>query len=213
MLVLLPGIQAGLVEFSRLRPLLGPHLALELPACAGRTLAEHAAALEAALPPGAHDFVAASFGGLLVWALPRGRVRRVVTLGTLPFATPAVRRSDRAAHVVAWTPERLYRALYERRIRASLIADGADPAVLAAVSPPPRAVLAGRLAAIGAWGLGAPPPGAVWAWGEADPWVTWTREAVAAVGAEPEVLPGGHRPHLSHPDAVAALVRRVFEPR
>jgi len=213
MLVLLPGIQAGLVEFSRLRPRLGSHLALELPACAGRTLAEHAAALDAALPPGPHDFVAASFGGLLAAALPRGRVRRMVTIGSLPYATPAVQRSRRAAHLVAWTPEVLYRAMYRRRIRASLVADGADPTVLAALSPPPRAVLAGRLAAIGAWGLGAPPPGAVWAWGEADPWVTWTPKAVAAAGAEPEVLPGGHRPHLSHPDAVAALVRRVLERR
>ena len=92
MLVLLPGIQAGLAEFERLRPLLGEHLALDLPDSTADTLPEIAALVEDLLPPGAHDVLGVSFGGLVAWALPANRLRSLTTIGTLPYPTPAVRR-------------------------------------------------------------------------------------------------------------------------
>lgn len=210
MLVLVPGIQAGLVEFARLRPHLGPHLAVPLPDVTVPDLARHAHALGESLPPGAHDFVAASFGGLVVWALPPERVRSLVTVGTLPWRTPAASRSGRAGMALRVLPEPVYRRLYARRIREALIADGADPAELAALRPPPRAVLAGRLGAIAGWALPARPPvPARWWWGADDPWVTWSAAQVRAAGHQPEVLPGAHRPHLSHPEAVAARLAEL----
>jgi hypothetical protein len=102
-------------------------------------------------------------------------------------------------------PRRVYHELYAPRARASLQEDGADDTLLDHVRIPDRDVFADRLAAIAAWGLPARPPGpATWLWGATDRFVTWTVTEVRACGMEPLVVPGGHRPHLSH----ATEVRR-----
>jgi hypothetical protein len=205
MWVLLPGIQAGPAEFRRLVPLLrGEVRVLPLPDVEVADLAAHSAALSSTLPPGAHDFCAASFGGLVAWGLPAERVRSLTTLGTLPWRTAAAVRSGRLAAALRVLPEPVYRRLYRDRVRESLTADGADDSVLADVQLAPRNVLAARLGAIAGWNLPARPPvRATWMWGVTDPWVTWDKAGVEAAGHDAVVVPGGHRPHLSHPSEVA----------
>ena len=205
MWVLLPGIQAGPPEFSRLARLLsGEVRVLELPVMEADTLPEITAALLRALPPGRHDIVAASFGGLLAWGLPEDRVRSLTTIGTLPFRTAAADKSGRLGGLLPWIPRPLYTRLYRARVRNSLAEDAADPELLAAVRLPSAAVLAARLRAIGGWDLPPRPPvRAAWLWGATDRFVTWNQASVAAAGHEPGTLPGGHRPHLSHPSEVA----------
>jgi hypothetical protein len=205
MWILLPGIQAGPTEFRRLTPLLrGEYAVLALPEVESGDLREHSAALASTLPAGAHDFLAASFGGLVAWGLPAPRVRSLTTIGTLPWKTPAAERSGRIGRLLPLLPRVLYRRSYRARVRQSLAADGADDDVLAGVKLPSPAVLAGRLRAIDGWNLPTRPPvRATWMWGVTDPWVTWDKAAVEAVGHDALVLPGGHRPHLSHPSEVA----------
>ncbi len=210
MWILLPGIQAGPAEFRRLTPLLrGEFRVLPLPEVQSADLREHAAALVSTVPEGAHDFLAASFGGLVAWGLPAERVRSLTTLGTLPWRTPAADQSGRLGHALRLLPDPLYRRLYRSRVRQSLAADGADDDVLAAVSLPSAAVLSARLRAIAAWNLPAHPPvRATWMWGVTDPWVTWEKAGVEAAGHEAIVVPGGHRPHLSHPSEVVRWLER-----
>ena len=209
MLVLLPGIQAGPPEFDRLVPLLGVEaLVLPLPASTDDTLLSIAAALLPSLPPGPHDFLGASFGGLLAWALPSERVRSLTTIGTLPWRTAAAVRSGRVGRLLPLLPSPLSRRLYQDRVRVSLEDDGADADILAQVRTPPRDVLAARLRAIGAWQLPAAPAArATWMWGATDPWVTWDQTGVQAAGHDGVIVPGGHRPHLSHPSEVARWLR------
>ncbi len=209
MLVLLPGIQAGPPEFAHLLPLLRvEHLVLPLPDAAVDSLPEIAALVDALLPAGAHDFLAVSFGGLVAWALPASRVRSLTTIGTLPWRTAAAVRSGRIGRLLPLLPSPLYRRLYQDRVRASLEEDGADADILAQVRPPPRDVLAARLHAIGAWTLPpSPPVRATWMWGATDPWVTWDQTGVQAAGHDGVIVPGGHRPHLSHPSEVARWLR------
>ncbi len=204
MLILLPGIQAGPPEFARLAPLLRrDHLVLPLPDSTADRLPDIAG--ELALPPGAHDFLCASFGGLLAWALPEARVRSITTIGTLPSRTAAAERSGRVGRWLHRVPAPIFRRWYRDRVRASLEEDSGDPELIASVRLPSPAVLAARLRAIGRWDLPSRPPApATWLWGVTDPFVTWDKGRVAALGMTPEILPGGHRPHLSHPSLVAA---------
>lgn len=205
-LVLLPGIRGDATEYARLVPRLrGWRVRLVTLPDAGPRLADIAAAVARDLPGGAWDVVGASFGGLVGWALPRERVRTLTTIGTLPHPTPRARRMAWFAAVLRRAPHRLYREYYGPRARASLQEDGADDTLLDSVHLPPRDVMADRLAAIAAWGLPATPPGArpTWMWGATDRFVTWTAADVRGEGMEPIVVPGGHRPHLSHPTEVA----------
>ncbi len=205
-LVLLPGIRGDPAEFARLVPRLGRwrvHL-VTLPN-AGPRLSEIAAAVARDLPDGPWHVVGASFGGLVGWALPPGRVLSLTTIGTLPHPTARARRMRWVAEVLRRAPERLYREYYGPRARASLQDDGADGALLDSVPIPARDVFADRLAAIAAWGLPPAPPGRrpTWMWGATDRFVTWSPADVRGAGLEPIVVPGGHRPHLSHPSEVA----------
>ncbi len=205
-LVLLPGIRGDALEFERLVPRLqGWRIRLvDLPD-AGPRLADIAAAVARDLPAGAWHVVGASFGGLVGWALPPDRVRTLTTIGTLPHPTPRARRMRLYAAALRRLPHRVYHELYAPRARASLQEDGADDALLDAVRLPPRDVMADRLAAIAGWGLPARPPGRAhtWLWGATDRFVQWSPADVRDAGLEPLVVPGGHRPHLSHPTEVA----------
>jgi pimeloyl-ACP methyl ester carboxylesterase len=209
MIVLLPGIQAGPPEFERLLPLLPDALVYPLPDATADRIEAVAALVEAALPPGAHDLVGASFGGLVATALPADRLRSLTTIGSLPFPNDAARRSGRAGRWLASVPMPIFRALYRSRVRASLEEDSADAELIARVRLPRREVLAARLRAIGHWHFPPPPIRATWMWGVSDRFVTWEKGEVAATGAEPLLLPGGHRPHLSHPSEVAGWIRSI----
>lgn len=201
--LLLPGIQAGVPELGRLAALLPDGVVCPLPDSTTDRLPDLAAEVLAQVGPGPFDVVAASFGGLVAWAMPPGVVRRLVTIGTLPEKNAAAVRSGRAARWVRRLPDRVYRELYGPRVRASLAEDGADDDLQLAVHLPRRDVLAARLTAIGRWDLPARPPcPATWMWGATDRFVTWDVAHVRTLGFTPVVVPGGHRPHLSHPSEV-----------
>ncbi len=182
--------------------------AVVLPA-AGPRLSTIAQAVVADLPAGPWHVLGASFGGLVAWALPADRIRSLTTIGTLSSPTPRARRMRWAAVVLRRMPERLYREAYAPRARRSLEEDGADSALLDTLSIPPRDLFADRLAAIAAWGLPPRPPApSTWIWGATDRFIQWTVADVAAVGIAAIVVPGGHRPHLSHPTEVARWLPR-----
>ena len=205
-LVLLPGIRGDPAEYEPLvRCLVGWELILvTLPDDGGPTLAGIAARLLPTLPEGPFDVVGASFGGLVAWALPADRVRSLTTLGTLPFPTPRARRCAVAARLVRTLPRRAFAELYGPRARASMAEDGADERLLERVRIPGRDSFADCLAAIAAWGLPPRPPGrARWLWGATDRFVTWDVPGVRVAGLDPLIVPGGHRPHVSHPTEVA----------
>lgn len=209
--VLLPGIRGGPSEHARLAAALPGRVvhALALPDLdhRGATLADFAAALLPHLPDEPAVVVGASFGGLIAWALPPARVAALVTIGTLPGPSRAQAQCRRRAALVRLLPGPLYRRLYGARTRAGDDADDPGGALLGAIELPSPAQLSARLGAIGRWGLPARPPGpAVWVWGADDPFAVWTVDAVHAIGATPRVVPGAHRPHVSHPDAVAACI-------
>lgn len=206
-MIFLPGIQAGAPEFSRLAALFPEARVLSLPESRAARLRDIAEELADVLPSSPVDIVGASFGGLVAMALPAHRVRSLTTIGTLPWRTDAADRCRNAARILTFTPERVYGELYRPRVRRSLAEDGADDAVLNAVSLPPRDVLVARLRAIASFDL--PPLPAfptTFLWGATDRWVTWTTGALAARGMEGIVVPGGHRPHLSHPSEVATWI-------
>ena len=202
-LVLLPGIRGDPAEYARLVPRLGREVVvLPLPETEEDDLAAIAARLP--LPEGPIDVVGASFGGLVAWALPPGRVRTLVTIGTVPFRTPAARRCGPMGLALRFCPDRIWREAYVPRARAALIEDGADDSLVDRMHLPPRRVMAARLRAIARWGLpDRPPAPATWIWGATDRFVTWDTGEVTARGMRPVVVPGGHRPHLSHPSEVA----------
>lgn len=209
-LVLLPGLRGDPTEYAALAPRIpGRTLRLVTLPDAGPRLTDIAAAVARDLPAGEWDVLGASFGGLVGWALPPDRVRTLTTIGTLPNRTPRAARMRAYAAVVRRLPERVYQEIYGPRARASMAEDGADGALLDAVTIPPGRVLADRLAAIAAWGLSARPPGRhpTWLWGATDRFISWSSAEVTAAGMEPVVVPGGHRPHLSHPTEVARWVR------
>lgn len=211
LMVLLPGIRGDPAEFERLSTRLrGWRLrAVALPDDAGPSLAAIAARVLETLPAEPFHVVGASFGGLVGWALPATRVLGLVTLGTLPHPTPRSRRCAWASRAVRAAPDRVYDELYGPRARASMREDGADDDLLLRVRIPPRRTFADRLAAIARWGLPARPPRpATWMWGATDRFVTWDVHGVRATGMEPLVVPGGHRPHLSHPSEVARWLPR-----
>lgn len=209
MIVLLPGIQAGPPEFARLLPMLPADArVVAMPDSFADTLPAVAAEILARLPSGAHDFVGASFGGLVATAMPPDRVRSLLTIGTLPFRTPAAIRGGRAAKLISLLPRIFYRTWYRNRVRDSLTEDNADEELIASIRLPDRDVLAARLRAIARWTFPQPLARAHFAWGVTDPWVTWNKAEVERAGYEPILLPGGHRPHLSHPSEVATWIAR-----
>ncbi|MFZ5479178.1 MAG: alpha/beta fold hydrolase [Myxococcota bacterium] len=204
MIVLIPGIRGDPSEFARLLPILPEARAVAIPDDAGDRLSTVAARLLAELPDEPIDVVGASFGGLVGWAMPAARVRTLTTIGTVPWRTPRAARCAWAARALRVLPDRVYAEVYGPRARAAMREDGADERLMEEVRVPPRRALADRLAAIAAWGLPPRPPApGRWLWGATDRFVTWDEGDVRARGMEPMALPGGHRPHLSHPSEVA----------
>lgn len=213
-IVLLPGIRGDGAEMAPLAEALagrrgGRVHRIDLPTLTARgtTLHEHAAALAALLPPGPNLVVAASFGALVARALPPGHMASLVAIGALPCPSRASRRCRLLAPLVRRLPPRAYAALYGVRAEREWRADDPDPLRYSTLALPPQTVLAARLDAIGRWGLPLQvTTPTVWIWGASDPHARWTPDDVTTLGARAVVLPGAHRPHLSHPSAVAEQV-------
>ncbi len=209
-ILLIPGVRGDPAEFDHLAPMLGGFHLLRpaIPEDAGADLRSIAAALLAGVDAPRFHVVAGSFGGLLAWAFPEDRVASITAIGTVPGPTPRTRRAGWVGRALRAAPERLYREVYGAHVRAGLAEDGV-PADTPSFLPSRRA-LADRLVAIGAWGLPARPPRpSTWMWGATDAHVTWGSHDVRMAGMEPLCVPGGHRPHLSHPAEVRRWLPRA----
>lgn len=208
-LVLLPGIEGDSRVFYRLGPLArrASVLALDLPPGA-ESLHDAAAALLPAIPSERFVVFGASLGGLVGWAMSLAapaRVSGLITLGTLPGRgwVPPGLRVQRS--VVRRLPRPLFRALYRRRIAARLEEEGvaAETAAWLLAGLPGRDVLSRRLEMILRWGLAGPPPVPhLWLKGQVDQEARWPLAAVRGA----QVVPGGHRAHLTHPAALCEVV-------
>ena len=204
--VLIPGIAGEVREFSRLTTYRAGTtiLVLTLPDTESASLHVLARRLEAALPDHPVTVVGASFGALIARAMEPARVARLITIGMLPLRTEAATRAGLVARLLRFLPEPAYAAWYARRSEAAWAEDGADAELIASVRLPARRVLAARLAAIARWGLPERPRvPTVMLWGATDRFATWDVATVEALGAQGAVVPGSHRPHLSHPAEVA----------
>lgn len=220
-LVLLPGIEGDARVFLRLVPLARrwPVEAHDLPPRAAADVDGLSALLEADLPPGPLVLVGASLGGLLARCLaarwPR-RVRGLVTLGSLPERHLLPAGLSRRAGLAGRLPEAAWRPLYRRRIAGLMAEEGVDPAVAAELLEglPPAWLHRARLAAIRAWGV---PPGCpvptLSLRGQVDREAPWSGAEVARALPDSgfETVPGGHRPHLTHPEALCVVLSRFVE--
>jgi pimeloyl-ACP methyl ester carboxylesterase len=148
--------------------------------------------------------IGASFGGLVGWAFDPGLLLSLTTIGSLPEKTASARNSGLLARLVPRLPELPYRILYGLKTARSLQKDGPD---LQNLAIPSQDSLARRLTAISRWELSKQPPVSITCiWGQEDEFVRWTESSVRKLGFTPAVVPGGHFPHLSHPDAVCAVL-------
>ncbi len=198
---------AGQVTLAAQRPV----VALDLPS--GADILALAAGVAAHLPDGPVVLFGASLGGLVGWALSRvdPRIQGLITLGSLPDPRLAPRRLVRAVGILRRLPEPVFRRLYRRRIAARLAEEGvAEPMahrLLAGL--PARDTLCDRLEAVCAWTPDGPPAvPTLWLRGQLDREISWDsaviRRCLPTVGVE--VVPGGHRAHLTHPTALNAII-------
>ncbi len=216
-LVLLPGIEgdarvfAGQVELAARRPV----VALHLPD--GRSISGLASGIRQQLPPSDVVLLGVSLGGLVAWSLARQdrRVVGLVTLGTLPDPGLAPRRLAPAQRLLRSLPEAVFQRLYRRRIAARMTEEGVSAPLqnLLLAELPGRDILCDRLEAVTAWRPDGPPGvPTLWLRGQVDHEVRWdtaaARRALPGVGAE--VVPGGHRAHLTHPRSLNAVVEHFL---
>jgi len=216
--VLLPGIEGDSRTFCRQTALAEglPLYSVDLPAL--DRIAAAAGALAPLLPSGPLLLVGASFGGLVARELVssvEGRPVTLAALGALP--APHLRPAGlaRRARLVSVTPEAVFERLYRRRIGARLRGE-AVPLEAAATHLrhlPTRDALAARLRAVVAWRAPASPPARAW-WfrGQTDTEAPWSlaQAAAALPGVAVETLPGGHRPWLTHPGPLHAMVHALW---
>jgi len=207
--VLLPGMEGDARCFAQQLPLADRRavVAHDLPSADGVDLPDLARLLEPDLPPGPLLLVGASLGGLLGRALASawpGRVRGLVTIGSLPHLSLLPKRLGPLGALAGRLPAPVFGRLYRRRIARRLSEEGVDDAVtyelLAGL--PAAGRHRARLAAISAWGLapGCPVP-TLSLRGQVDREAPWRGADVARVLPESgfETVPGGHRCYLTHP--------------
>lgn len=220
-LVLLPGIEGDARVFLRLEPLARrwPVQAHDLPPRAALDVAAISELLDADLPPGPLVLVGASLGGLVARCVaarwPR-RVRGLVTIGSLPERLLLPAGLSRRAVLAGHLPEGAWRRLYRRRLARLLAEEGVhvDLAAELLEGLPPAWLHGARMAAIRAWGV---PPGCpvptLSLRGQVDREAPWRGADVARALPQSgfETVPGGHRPHLTHPEALVVVLSRFVE--
>lgn len=212
--VLLPGVEGSGETFSPLASL-SQHAPVwttdwpergEVPALAD--------ALLQALPRGRHVLVGASFGGLVARTAAQADPQRVATLvaiGSLPGRHPRPGRLRAQAALVQRLPSTWFDRRYRRRIRARLEEEGVnlERAALHLAHLPSQQALCSRLRAVSSW---APKEGALpltwWLRGQSDRESRWTNQTAQAAlpTASLQVVPGGHRPWLTHEGALSSLL-------
>ena len=208
--MLLPGMLGSALEWSLFRQDARRYgiLAMDLPR--GGTLLDMAAVLVPRLPPEPVTVVGASLGGLVGLSLATlvpGKVRRVVTVGTLPDPRGMPRHIRVVARMAAWVGASAFDVAYRAHVSRSLGRNqvgGLLRRQLVARAPA-RDVWVERVRAIEAWGLpevlDVP---VVRVLGDHEP-SAW----VAHFGAGAVRVPGGHFPHISHPAALWALLLKL----
>ncbi len=212
-LILLPGIEGDPRVFSRLAKLGTERqlLSLELPE--GASVSEMAAALLSRHPE-PFCVLGASLGGLVARAAaeadPR-RVRALVAIGSLPGPTCRPPGLGLAATALRRAPAGWVESRYRRRIAARHLEEGVDPELSLPLLArlPSAALLARRLGAVASWAPGPPPPvPTLWLRGQVDTESPWTTAQAARLlpDAQVETVPGGHRPMLTHPEHLVAVV-------
>lgn len=217
-LLLLPGIEGDARAWSRLEALGADRVAEAWDLPGGASVPELAAALLADCPWPRLHLVGASLGGLVAWEASLqapGRIASLCTLGSLPSPRFRPRRIATAAVALRRLPPGLVRRRYRARIRARHDEEGVPAelsALLLAALPAPE-VLADRLQAVARWNpVGPPPVPTLWLRGQVDHEAPWTvaEASVALPAAAVETVPGGHRAMLTHPQALAAVIRHFL---
>ena len=220
-LVLLPGIEGDARVFCRLVPLAARWgvVAMDLPPVSAPDVDALSGVLDADLPAGQLVLVGASLGGLVarcVAARWPQRVRGLVTFGSLPHPSLAPQGLAVKGRLVESLPDAVFKRLYRRRIRGFMEEEGVDPGLRAHLLDglPPHWLHRDRLRAIAAWGV--PPHCAVPTLslkGQVDWEAPWRGADVARLLPDSgfETVPGGHRAHLTHAEALSLVLRRFVE--
>ena len=216
--LLLPGVEGDSRVFCHLDPLARRRSVLAMDLLTGhRTLQEQAAALLAAVPSERFTVLGVSLGGLIGWAmslLEPARIRGIVTLGTLPHASCIPPRLSSWAALLRRLPQQLVRPLYRRRINARMREEGVGrlerDMLLSRL--PSGSVLAERLSMVDAWGLQPPPVASLWLSGQHDTEVRWSLQDAQRFLPDTlaQVVPGGHRAHLTHPVPLCGFVEHFL---
>ena len=147
-----------------------------------------------------------SWGGLVGLCLPPEQVASLALVATLPHHSYYPSWMTPARRALTLLPPRLVEALYRRRLARELALDGV-PAPLAAALVErgiERSVLLSRLKFARCRDIPRARVPALWLAGEEDPQVMWTAHEVRShhPGAGFTPVPGRHRPHASHPEAL-----------
>lgn len=217
-LVLLPGVEGDSRVFCRMTPLAQRRAVVALNLMSGQqTLLKQAAALLAAVPARRFSVLGVSLGGLVGWAmslLEPERIRSIITLGTLPHPSYIPPHLGSWAALLRRAPPLLVRTLYRRRIRARMREEGVGPQErdMLLSHLPSGLVLAERLSMVRAWGLQPPPVPSLWLQGQHDQEIHWSlRDVQRCLPATMvQVVPGGHRAHLTHPVPLCGFVEHFL---
>lgn len=209
--LLLPGFCGDHREIAPLAPHLGrPVLAADLAGSPALTALHLASALADAGIDRVH-LVAASYGGLSSGGLPSASLASFAPIGMLPSRASLGAGPGWMARVARLVPDAALGRWYAARLRSSLREDGVPPDVAAAIVSAPRdvAVLRDRIRALAAWEvprLHHVPT--LWIQGTDDPFVRWTDADIRAACSWAAIaqVPGRHRPHASHPEAMSHVL-------
>ncbi|HNH47061.1 MAG TPA: alpha/beta fold hydrolase [Myxococcota bacterium] len=203
--VLIPGIRGDPREFIKLAPLIGGRIRiLRTPEDMEPSLRSMADRVLSGLPNRPFHLIGASFGGLLGVAMPPSRLRSLTTIGSMPTRNASASKAGLLGMLIPALPEPIYRLLYGARVASSLRKDGPE---LGNLALPSQQALSRRLKAIAAWELpDRPSVPTRCLWGADDAMVSWTEAQVQKLGMESRIVPGGHFPHLSNPEAVSKVL-------
>ncbi len=157
------------------------------------------------------DWLTGSYGGLVLRTLPSSCIRTAAVVASLPRPEFIRRRTRWQARTLSALPPAVIEVAYRAHLRRSLLADGLGAPLVARITRRglPAEVLLGRLEGVLRWEVAAAPHQRfTTVLGDADPMAPWGDEAV---GGPLLRVPGGHRPWLSHPQALIAALAPLWE--